>query len=488
MLARITLFALIVATFFVPAYTVHGAPQEYLWEYNVTNVYTNHTLSYDVSSLDTATQYTFQFQLLDTSGNVKNIVETSIIGPGVTTDSFGTDFAGYEDVYGPLRVIDQFGQVLGEHFVAPAYLDDWQSNGTNPAADKQGIGDVPYVEENADSGYQHPVRDHTAVLTRVGEWTLLHYRLGALVPPTNRKIVIFDSETATEVAEFDMDELYQYNQHVDSTDTAFVGISFIVLNTSGDAPNFINESQDAAAFTDVNFDNPHELELGAGLYQYARYDLTDVLISFGESVWVVSNNVAEWTVAVKKPSVQEGGQQCLDLRQYTQEVFTDYPDQLVTDSSVGDVDDTNYDFDTFRKVCYSAGTEAQSPALATWEWKAFDMVEPSIDVDDFAFEIGASYTISNPMQFDAIDTLGNGLTAFGLDSTLGNLVAMLGGMLAVMFVTRNPLVALIAFLGIGGMFVIFGFATTLTKIVFALGAIMAIILFVRGTRQQSEGI
>lgn len=455
---------------------VRAAPQDYTYTYTVTNVYTNHVLSYIVSGLDIAEQYVFTFQLTDVNGNVVSEIDQDILGPGITTGTFGTDFQGFEDAYGPLRVVDNFDQTLGEHFVAPAYLGSWQGDGgVTDAENKQGIGDVPYTELNPD--YHHPNTDHGAVLTRVGDWTLLHYR--TTTPPTDRFIKLFDLSTHTEVAEFSVDELYAYNREItDTIALSFEGLSFVVLNTDGSTLPFINETQDAAAFSG-SYTNPHTLSVPAGVYEYARYTGASALVSFGESVWIVSDasDVDEWSVTAKKTSVVDGGQQCALLREKSAAVWAGYSAQLLEDSNVGILDDTDYSFDTFRQQCFDAGTT--SPGTLTWTREALAFVEPTIDVADFSFIMTDTYEISTVGTTQAIDVINDGLANFGLDTTLGNLVAMMIGMLALMLITKNPFVAMIGFLGVGGFFILSGLATPLTKILFAGSALFAVILFVR---------
>lgn len=470
----------IMISLFVTTNIVRGAPQDYTATYNVTNVYTNHTLNYNLSGLDSATQYTFQFQLMDEANNFLDVIDTSIIGPGVTTATFGTDFASRETAYGPLRVIDNFQQVLGKHFVAPAYASPWISP-------QYGIGDVPYQPNNA-HGFQHPIEDHTAVLTVHGDWTLLHYNIGALAPPTDRFIRLMDSSSHATVATFSVDELYNYNRQDGTTwSPTFEGISFVVLNTDGSVLPFINETEDTSSFLGV-YANPHELSINTGVYQYAAYNGAGVFQTAGESVWIVSSATdgTEWDVGLKSPSVAPGGQQCASLYQTTSAVFNGYPDQLLADSSSGLSDDTDYSFDTFRRTCFAAGGSAASPSTVTWRWQPLSMIAPGLTASDFRFEIQATYEIPEDEDFNAITTINEGLSNFGLDSTLGNLIAMIATILGAMWLTKNPFVALIAFLGITGFFVIWGLATPLTKVLFAAGAIFAIVLFMRGMRTPSE--
>lgn len=458
---------------------VRAAPQDYSYTYTSTNVYTNGTLIYLFTGLDTTTQYTFTLQLLDESGSIQTEIGSSIIGPGVTTDSVAFDFRnGFEQSYGPMRVIDQFEQTLGEHFVAPAFLDSWLGDaGVTDNENKQGIGDVPYTELNPD--YHHPNTDHGAVLTRVGDWTLLHYRTDGTAPPFDRFIKLFDLSTHTEVAEFSVDELFAYNREVtDTLGISVEGLSYVVLNTDGSTLPFINEPQDDAAFSG-SYTNPHTLNVSAGVYEYARYTGASAFVSFGESVWIVSDasDVDEWSVTAKKISVVDGGSQCALLREKSAAIWAGYSAQLLEDSNFGTLDDTDYAFNTFRQHCFEAGTT--SPATLTWTREALAFVEPTIDVADFSFIMTDTYEISTVGTSQAIDVINDGLANFGLDTTLGNLVAMMIGMLALMLITKNPFVAMIGFLGIGGFFILSGLATPLTKILFAGSALFAVILFVR---------
>lgn len=455
-----------------------AAPQDYSYTYNVTNVYTNHVLSYSVSGLDTATQYEFTFQMTDVNGLVTSEIGSDILGPGIASGTFGTDFSGFEDSYGPLRVVDNFGQTLGKHFVAPAYLDSWQGNaGVTDAENKQGIGGVPYVELNPD--YHHPFTDHGEVLTQYGEYTLLHFRTATT---TDRFIKLFDISTHLEVAEFSVEELYDYNREITgSYSPTFEGLSFVVLNTAGTTLNFINAAQDAAAFGG-SYDNPHELSIGPGIYEYARYNGVGTLISFGESVWIVSRTTdgLEWFLQIKNLSAIDGGQQCARMYQRTPEVWAGYSDQLLEDSSVGVLDATDYAYDDYRNQCYSAGAFASTPATVTWSWQALSMVEASIDEADFRFEIEESYDIIETGTFDAVETISTGLENFGLDTPFGNIVVMVAGMIGIMWITKNPFVALIGFLAIGGLLILLGFSTNLTKIIFAGSAVLGVVLYFRG--------
>lgn len=464
----------VVALLRVMPVPVHAAPQDYGWAYDTTNVYTNYGLFYEFDTLDSATQYTFTAQWTDDNGNVRDEIASTIIGPGVTTGTFAVPFTNWPDLYGPVRVVDQFGQVLGHHFVAPEVGDEWDNSGTNTQLEKQVIGDGVYESLNA-AGYHHDP-DSFAFFTQVGNYVLLHYRL-ATEPPTDRFLSIYDIQTHSELLTFDLDEFYAYNEG-GAENIDFSRLSFVVLNTAGTVLPFIDQTQDQLSFLS-SYDNPHTATVPAGVYEYARYTGSGTLQSFGESVWLVSSAPAnEYTISLRYPSIEENGDQCAFLSQATSAVWDDYPDQTLSDSSVGDISTTDFEYAASRKECWDGGVVADSPATVTWSWQAFSLIE-SIDPADFAISVSSTYEIVAAADVDAIVTIGNGLKAFGLDSVIGNTLAMIGAMLLVMFFTKNVLVSIITFLAVGGAFILLGFASDLTKILFAGSALLVIVLFLK---------
>lgn len=323
-------------------------PQVYTWTYSTTNLYTSYSLIYLFHDLDTAQQYTFSIFQTDNNGTSVKTITTRIIGPGSTEGSFVIEPFEWPEVATPLKVVDNFGQVLGKHYLALKPLASWTAgSGTTSEEFMVGIGDTPYVPLGI-TGYHHPVTNPAAILTRNGEFTLLHYRADCSTYPTplGEYINLYAFPLHVLVGTFSIDELIEYNhQDLDIFTAAQECDNFIVLTTGGKRPNFISEVEDISAFSG-SFDDPHNFTADFGIYDYIRFDDSDVKVSNGESVWIVSKTADdnEWTATVVKAAIKDGRYQTVRLRQATKAVREGYPNEtlLVTLTTELDTNDHLY--------------------------------------------------------------------------------------------------------------------------------------------------
>lgn len=492
------LFLLIpIIAFIAVPHTVSAEPHVYDWAYNSTNVYKSGSLLYVLGDGGTATvgmdinvTYSFEFQRLNNAGQVQETFATRIVGPGQTAYSmviFSNEWPSGANF--PFRVVDNYGQVLGHHFLAAAPHEDWAtSGGNNGEDDKVGIGDVPYYPINAD-GWHHRSDSHEAVTTSSGDYTFLHYR-GDFSGPVTDNVELYDIPGGNLVATFSLQEMFDYNRH----ESGVLGVSaeensFIVLTRDGKTPVWINKDQNDHAFGSTTVDNPMEFSIGTGVYQYIKADSVSAPIAYGESVWIVSQSTVdwEWELSVISSPVSAGSEQTAVLKQLSANVKTAYDNQTLTGSLTGVIADAPIAYIRTRYEQYSPVGTAGDVEQLVWNVEAKEMID--VNADEFNFEMKVTYTLSDATT--AAENLQKGFLRLGLGSGFGNMLVMLffmtlGLIVATRFTNGGIYFQMIVFVAVGGVFVMFGLADTLTKTVWG-GATVAVAVVIMMNRNRAVG-
>lgn len=386
------------------------APQDYTWTYSQVNVYSNETLSYSFSGLDSTTTYTWSIQLLSNAGVVYRTLD-SVQFSGVTTATW--DITGWPtDTYGPMRVVDNFGTTLAYHFIAPQPASTWSSDsGATPAVSKTSIG-FGYLYDlqigPPEDGRHHPAFRAGASTVKYGNYTLLNYRTEDSISAAYEWIEISDISTATAVCSMRLSELIDYN--IPSGESLnYVG--YVVLTTNGAKPKWINAPQDAAAsWTSCN---PHSATLPLGAYDYARLGddsgpSRDLLLAAGESSLLVTTSLdttqdtasgltypREWRMWLQTGDVKKDGQGKVFIAQKTSEILTAYDDQiLATNGEVIQVPITG-EISDYKGYSFTAkGT----PGADTVFWIVTNGA--STYGSDYPYYMSTSYTVNSETTID----------------------------------------------------------------------------------------
>lgn len=474
-------------------------PANYDAEYSATNFYTtSNTLRYYFSGLDPATEYTWNLQKVLHDGSLGFVMATKRFTGGtfVTVDfedlkgDFGLDLAGgYARYQGPARVVDNWQQVKGRHYMlygcssslqidCPNY--DWQFTGAavNPETDRHVIGSS-YLSGLNDDGYFHDVDRPSASIVQVGNFTFLHYR--ATTPGTD-VYRILKKDSTTVLYEFKIADLVTYNTDIRNSvlTPTFVEQSFVVLNTDGSYRPFISIEQDRAAFSQAaSGDNPHRAVFEAGAYDYKRTSSIGVNISDGESTMLVSKNLNdEWKLISAANLVPANGTLRLEIISNTQEIWdSGYLDTTLTDSVLGVIDTDDYLWRKSRTTAYTVdGIEQVATATLRIDPVSSNLAFASLA--DRRYEVSIDYAILN--AFTPESRTENTLAGFGMDTDLGKgigmVLAILIGLFTVAYFGGKSFTAFgVAYIAIGGVWLVLGMGNVLLTIVFA--ATVLVILF-----------
>lgn len=489
LLATVALFVLTATVAkFLPVQA--QSPSDYTFSHSKRNIYSDEILIYNFSGLEPTQEYTLTAQELNLLGNVvgtlgsvsfSNLTSTQFIFPFDfnETDSWKVGFY-------PFRTIDNFGHVLGSHFMAPEVPIEWLlDTATTSGNAKQGISLTPYAPENSD-GY-HRTTEALFATTTLGDIALLHYTATSTIGNTD-VIRINDIQNLTTTVTLSLSEMMGYNQH-DSFPDATASTGYVVLNSDGHFIPYVDYVESANEFLGT-YDNPFYIDIASGVYDYPRYTAGGVLISYGQNVWVLSENAGpllifggtEWDMVAQNNSVVQGGNQVALFLQFTENVWNDYPLQQLTDSNLGTIDDTDYAYARNRSFPFTVSNTLGTATL-TWIVQAVGMSVPSIDPYLFRFEITDTYVITSGTAVGQTgERVGDTLDLLALKSPLGQVVAMLGLMLLLMGIAyvkvtkqldeplRN-LVNFMIFLGVGGLFIYTGYASVVTITVWGVGAV-----------------
>lgn len=390
-----------------------AAVQDYTSSYSSTNMYVSQRLTYTLSGLDAGTEYTWSLQMMriDFPSAVDFTAQT-LSCTGSTSCSL--HFNLYEilptTAFGPARVLDNFGQVIGEHFFSPGVdIAPWATDQQNPADEKTVISNGARPLFTAALGVNHfellGGEVGNRIITTVGSYTLLHYRT-SLADYQDERIEINVASAASDTqARFDVEEFVEYNRHSSNPSISSQNIhSFVVLNTDGVRPIFVNQLQDAAF--SGNFDNPHTLTMSPGMFNYARLTGAGAVKSYGESVWMVTTVIPDWAGTARN-QVGVGRNQFATLIAVEQAVYDAYPDITLLDCEAGDPiascdieDTTDHPFATSQDVTFIVAAVAVEGQTILWQRNASSwQYSQPLALTNLYFE-GGGYEITAAVGFD----------------------------------------------------------------------------------------
>jgi hypothetical protein len=390
-----------------------------------------------------------------------------------------------------MRVVDNFGRVLGHHVIAPAPYFLWTTSGGTTDEDfKTAINRIPYVPLYNSAGFQHVSFTTVQVASSVGDYALLHYRISD-DDPIDENIEVRNVEAGGLLATYDLLDLANYQQHEDLfplTPSTQNRNSFVVLSTDGIRPPFIDPEQEAYAF--VTQDNPHLLTAPLGIYNYARETLPGVLLEYGESVWVVTSGnslISEWSMTVRE-NVKEGFDQTVILNTKTSAVWDGYDVTTLEDDNEGSLTIPGVYEASFENI-YAAGVA--SPGVSViWNAEATTLDWYSTP-GDFDFQVFEIYIIlaDLPWEVELTNLISDRAASTGWDRNVLVMGIMLFLILFILFLARgfgvaNRGLAIWAFLIVTGITLIRGYLDLWAGIPLAFVMLFVFVFTIRGSRSE----
>lgn len=270
------------ATPFHSVSTVKAAPEVYSYTYNLTNLYSNYPLIYLFTGLATGTTYTWNIQRVGLDGSPQDIIG-SITRTPETADAGATGWtwSTFPNVDTPFRVTDNFGNVLGRHFLARDISSSayWNTAGENALLDRTEIrkpGAVFSATLTTNNGKaidglaccydtmgEQPISEYSSP---TGNYLMIHYNIDPAV--TESSLEVRSLTDATLALKTNMLEVVDYNL---GTGYAFsTGLEykdFIILATNGSCP-FCDPTVAVAKFPTSSI--PMYTTLGNDFYECAR--------------------------------------------------------------------------------------------------------------------------------------------------------------------------------------------------------------------------
>lgn len=330
MIKLLAIVLISLSLFFISTTKTNAQISEYTFAYNLTNFYSTQTLIYDFANLDASHLYFFRVEFYDIeTNNFRGLHQLWIAGEGSTTARrLAFNWPLFE--YNAVRVVDEFGNVLGRHFIAPLPLasNSWADSEAHAGRFlKTSIGNLPQISTN--SGLLHIDNLPQEVTTQLGDFILVHYRADFESSPLNQTLRITRIGGGITI-NLDMDAIIASNTHpdfdwgIEFPDGITNFFSFILLST------------------DCNFVKfPFSLCLtieDLGVYEYARLDDMEAVLSNGESVWIINDTLFnEFECEVLRTRLPLSGTQRVRVTNRTQEVFNSYNNQRIIDGLSGTV-------------------------------------------------------------------------------------------------------------------------------------------------------
>lgn len=360
-LKYLIIFSVVLIPFLHQTLHANAAAGSYDYDYDNINFYRSYGLHYHFENLTLGASYQWRFQRLDSDGLVIGVFATREFFSTTTTtvDISLNDYDIPVATYSPIRVIDNYGNILAFHFVAPDPGSEWPlSNGNTLEDEKQSPGGLrantaciaPPYNDTLHNGWHHTGKGCSVSTTPDG-YAILHYRTDYTAYPSGDQI-IFDqvSPVTNGYLTIETDELLDYNSFGHGTTyslDATQGDNFIVLNTSGTSLPFVDSVTSALVFTAA--DNPLRASFDPGAYSCSRYTSGAVWISDCESLFLVSNDSTgnEWSLNFRNSSVVFGNSQTMNFQEHTSEIHDAYSGSWTfEDTAAGLVSAVITDFST----------------------------------------------------------------------------------------------------------------------------------------------
>jgi hypothetical protein len=425
----------------------------YDYAYAAAYFYSDFPLWYEFSGLDILEEYTWYiFTVDEPTGQLRTLLGTRQHLAGSTTDSWfygAGDYGRWPEGYtGPIRVIDNLGATLGDHYVTPfpsvngdSDVNDWYDTGNQALYEKLLIGNRNQAGSECQSAIFNPINSDgwhhgfkpCQVATYGDDYALLHYQFDptTYVAPTSDTIVIFRITSAgyEQTVAIDLDDIVEFQQSNGGMahsvpDGPFALISFILINTSTQELAFVDYQRVDDSFGTSPTSNPFRFgslstlatigEDPWGAYTCANFQ-GPTIVGECETPWLVTEDptLQELYVDANVNEISGGGTQTFDIRQQTLNIWSGYHGAYTLEDSVlGLLDTTVYSFLNLRTGSYIVDTSVASGIELTFT------VEPTLwpagmtaTGAEMAFVASDTYsiTVSNVTLEEAVSGLVDGL-------------------------------------------------------------------------------
>lgn len=531
------LFTVATFVFRTDSVSAQTGPGVYTWAYSHTNIYANQPVVYEFASLDTTVVYEWFFAKASIVDGSPTETIGIVTGTGSATQTFAFGTTGTfgrwpTDYLGPVVVYDNYGNTLGQHFLAPSVENavtptDWETtSGNNNEAAKQSPGVLSanspcqhpaYRPINPD-GWHHSYRACNVQIDANSYW-VFHYRTNAANYGVHNRIKFYEMPGTTEVLDFDLDDMVDWQDGGWTTGLTDLHYkSYIVISNTGESPPFYDANrQSTLSVSGLN--DPLATPFGLGAYNCQRQTAAASFITDCESVLLVSNvapNLTfdeqlgtanfdsaqlneEWIMQVTNDPITVSTRQTIVFTQFTEEIWDVYHGVYdLTHDDLGTLDTTVYGFSENRLFQYTTTGNARTNLLA-------------FEVD--ATGINAGLATTAEMVFFVTDLYESEATAavvqlidqkiedWGLDTDFGSGAAllfllMLGlvtvGSFSLSFklpFMMHLILQMFVYLAIGGWWILEGHATRLIALVFiATTVLMFVVLFMLIAAMRSRGV
>lgn len=457
------------------------------YDFNVVNLYTNNILIYFFEGMTEDDNFLVFLERLNDDGEYVDSIQARVViadasGEANISWSETQETWDSDDQY-PMRVVDDFGNILGYHFLSPEPDDSWGTLiGDGDEPDKLCIGGCIYNAETGNSNHHESslsVADQNKILTFENDYTLMHYRCDHTNQDADDKVQVSNIESGTVVFEAMVSELIEYNAPDDSFGDGYACNTFVVLSTNGEQPPFINEDQDSDA--SWSLDNPHTADFPVAGYSYARVDdgMGDAVIREGMSVWGVTSKAdrEHWTVESRNAEITADDQNRAIRRAKDENLFNAFPEMELTDSALGIIDGADHSFFTFRQDYYDVSPIPSNNVVLAWTLEADDL-HYGQTTSEYQLEATSIYDVVGvPAQPSRGELLREVQAENGLDTDVGSLALFLVlGLALFIFMAwigaRKPQVFALAYIALSGMFILTLNTTTFSAFIIGISAIV----------------
>lgn len=451
--------------------TTNISAQEVPYDYEVESPFFHYTESDDfegtaepmtveVTGAEADEEYTFAVEEITENGNfdrnITTFTETADSNGNLTVEYTFNEQNG--EGY-PYRLQDvERGETLMKGFVADTPHEEFRdSNDNRGSFDAVAFGNVVYNDDSFNNLMYDGDNPNQSVVQQ-GDYILLHYRLPIASQDDEHRINIASENTESELGYISSKDIYDFQGGDDTGERR----SFLVLNTDGSIPAFIDDN------TDTSFDdstlNPFEANLSKGVYTAMLEDTVDDEEYLSENPLFVSDvEEEEWQLYADNSSVREGYFIRWNVIRETEEIWEVMEDDLFLDTPRQDnfVDQLEeYNDSTVIRYRVSDDIDVGEEGSVTWELAKSSTGDWYYGHSNAVFnvDITEDYEIR---EFRALeDNVNSFLSSIGLDDTAGEmfvvtlvtvtatiLVIWLGGGFSTVAVVNAGLIALFSIIG-----------------------------------------
>lgn len=420
------------------------------------------------TNLETYEDYSIKVNRLDDNGEYREQIYGTINNSGSEgVIDFTYEFKDDLEEHGfPYEVeIAKEGQsytTIMKGYVAEPPSEDFRSSGVNRGSyEAVGMGTVVYNSNG--EGYLHDEENHTQVLTEYGDYMLLHYRFPSASKSDEHIIRIFDENNQEIELEISTKDIYEFQ----GNDDAKARRSFILVNTNGEIPAFVDDRADTS-FT-VR-DNPFKAQVEKGVYSYELEDTVNNEYYKGESVWLVGENGnEEFNLYPERDSIREGYSIIWNVIRNTEEIsevynrhfFVDIPKQEEYGNQIEN------EYKERSQIRYRVSDDIGVGEEGSVYWSIEKTLDGDTVVDWQNGRSGSEYTFTFKEDYEIRfakeieDALTDFLDSIGLSDEAGQIMFVMISIVAVSaglaFIGAGLPVLMIANFGLIGVFALIGF-------------------------------